>query len=134
MASASSPSLAASSASSSGCDAPSRNEKLEWQCSSAYGTEPLRRSTVGTNGWRLRDHAGLSPPSASGGTFVGRPSLFRGTGFTTPSLNRRSSSFHGIAGLLNPMRRGYRTLVRLASGTVTETTSTPRREQGILAA
>src|SRR5207237_8799906 len=94
---------------------PSRNEKFEWECSSAYGTDPVRRSTAGTNGWRLRDHAGLSPPLAYGGRFVGRPAAPR-TGFTTPSLRRRSSSFQGMAGLLKPMSRGYRTSVRLARG------------------
>src|SRR5256885_16253171 len=103
MARASRPRRAASSASSSGCDAPSRKLKLEWQCSSAYGTDPRTRCTAGTYGWRLRDHAGLSPPLAYGGRFVGRP-----------SLRRRSSSFQGIAGLLKPTPGGYRTGVRLA--------------------
>src|SRR5947207_4844730 len=109
MANASRPRRAASSANSSGCDAPSRNEKFEWECSSAYGTDPVRRCTAGTNGWRLRDHAGLSPPLAHGGRFVGRP-----------SLRRRSSSFQGMAGLLKPTLRDYRTGVRPARGTAVE--------------
>src|SRR3954471_12453285 len=84
MASASSPSRTASSTSSSGCDAPSRKLKLEWQCSSAYGTLPRRRCRSGSSGngggwygWRLRE--------------LGR------------SDSRRSSSHHGIDGLLNPL-------------------------------
>src|SRR5581483_2861588 len=84
---------------------PSRKLKFEWQCSSAYGTEPLRRCTWDSNGWRLRDHAGLSPPFAEGGTFEGRPATRR-------SESRRSISDQGITGLLNATRRVYRTCVR----------------------
>src|SRR5262249_50445910 len=105
MASASRPRRAPSSASSSGCDAPSRNEKLECACSSAYGTVPFRRVTRASYGWRVCDHAGLSPPLAQFGRFAG----------LSPD-SRRSSSRHGMAGLLKPTAGRYRTGVRFCNG------------------
>src|SRR3954470_15114147 len=99
MASASRPSRAASEASSSGCEAPSRNEKLEWQCSSAYGTPPSRRSTPSAwNGCRRRLHAGPSPPAFHEGLPGARPSR--------PGLpeSAASSSLHVHDGLLKPTR------------------------------
>src|SRR4051794_7187324 len=110
MASASRPRRAPSSASSSGCDAPSRNEKLEWACSSAYGVVPVRRVVLGSYGWRLRDHAGLSPPLAQ----LGRLPVTRVS--VGPSERRFSSSRQGMAGLLKPTGRLYRTDVRSATG------------------
>src|SRR5204863_4454598 len=89
------PSRAACSISSSGCDAPSRKLKLEWQCSSYHSWAASVRVTVGWYGWRLRDHAGLSPPSIP----AGRPPSPGSAGCQD---NRCSSSRHGIGGLLHP--------------------------------
>ena len=44
------PNEAATSANSSGCAAPSKNEKLERQCNSAYGTADDARDTTVSNG------------------------------------------------------------------------------------
>ena len=84
-------------ASSSGCDAPSRNEKLEWQWSSAYGTVPATRVTVASNGWRLRPHAGLSPPAFHDGVPGARPSR------PMRPDSAASSSLHVHDGLLKPI-------------------------------
>src|SRR5262245_9954406 len=113
MARASNPNRAASSTSSSGWDAPSRKLKFEWQCSSAYDTRP--RSVAagggsvswdgGSYGRRLRDQAGLSPPSPPGGWLGSRP-----------SDSRASSSAHGTFGLLHPTPLPYRTYVLVDTG------------------
>jgi hypothetical protein len=53
----------------------------------------------GGGGWygnRLRDHAGLSPPLAASGWLRGRP-----------SESRRSSSCHGMSGLVKPTAGWY---------------------------
>ncbi len=82
--------------------APSRKLKLEWACSSAYGTVPTRAPcrppaaapSGGTYAARFCDHAGLSPPSAStGGADPGR----------VRSLSPRSNSDHGIGGFDQPI-------------------------------
>ncbi len=59
---ASKPSRTASSTSSSGWEAPSRNEKFEWQCSSAYGTvrglgTDWARSDWARSDWARSDRA-----------------------------------------------------------------------------
>jgi hypothetical protein len=90
------PSRAACSISSSGCEAPSRKLKLEWQCSSNHGSAVVSLVTYAWYGWRLRDHAGLSPPSIP----AGRPPSVGSRGCQE---SRRSSSRHGIAGLFHPM-------------------------------
>ncbi|MBW3668180.1 MAG: hypothetical protein KY443_03105 [Actinobacteria bacterium] len=50
----------------------------------------------GMYGWRLRDHAGLSPPFAESG-WLGR----------RPSDKRRSNSCHGMPELVNPTPEEY---------------------------
>ena len=50
MASADNPRAAATSANSSGCAAPSKKEKFDVQCNSAYGTVGCCRDNTGSNG------------------------------------------------------------------------------------
>ena len=81
--------------------APSRKLKLEWQCSSAYGTRGPGGRGQGRrpgSGSRLRDQAGLSPPSASGPPVRLEPER---------PESAASSSDHGTSGLLHPMPRLY---------------------------
>ena len=109
-ASASRPRRDASSASCSGWLAPSRNEKLLWQCSSAYGTCPvsgrmsgrvMSGSRVGSKGCRLRLSAGPSPPPFHDGLPGARPSFRRARSRPESSA---STSPQGISGLLKPIR------------------------------
>ncbi len=105
MANAFNPNEAATSANSSGCAAPSKNEKLERQCNSAYGTTDTARDTSDSKGCRLAPSAGPSPPP------------FQATDDGARPLERRASnSLHGMAGLVNPIGREYRTYVRIGSG------------------